>query len=62
VPGYKEKAEAFKSLGIDEIIVYCVNDGVSACGHTAGSLETWARAEPESLRSRAASRPPRRRR
>jgi len=27
VPDYKASSEAFKSLGIDEIIVFCVNDG-----------------------------------
>jgi peroxiredoxin len=27
VPGYKEATEDLKAIGIDEVIIYCVNDG-----------------------------------
>jgi len=34
VPGYLEKQEALKAKGIDEVLVYCVNDGAV--------MEAWA--------------------
>lgn len=27
VPGYLAKLDAMKEMGIDEILIYCVNDG-----------------------------------
>ena len=27
MPGYLEQQDTLKALGIDEVIVYCVNDG-----------------------------------
>ena len=27
MPGYKEATANLKSLGIDEVVIYCVNDG-----------------------------------
>jgi len=35
VPGYLEKQEALKAKGIDEVLVYCVNDGAV--------MEAWAK-------------------
>lgn len=32
MPGYLKESDAFKKLGIDEIIVYCVNDGAVMSG------------------------------
>lgn len=34
VPGYLEKQDALKEAGIDEVLVYCVNDGAV--------MEAWA--------------------
>lgn len=31
VPGYLANAEAIKALGVDEVLVYCVNDGAGKC-------------------------------
>jgi len=35
IPGYKAAVDALKSIGIDEVIVYCVNDGAV--------MEAWAK-------------------
>jgi peroxiredoxin len=37
VPGYKEEESALKSLGIDEVIIYCVNDGAV--------MDAWAESQ-----------------
>ena len=38
VPGYLEKQDALKAAGIDEVLVYCVNDGavMNAWGEDQG--------------------------
>lgn len=35
MPGYLEESDALKKLGIDEVIVYCVNDGAV--------MDAWAK-------------------
>jgi len=35
VPGYLEAVDALKALGIDEVIIFCVNDGAV--------MQAWAR-------------------
>jgi len=35
VPGYLEEVDALKTLGIDEVIIYCVNDGAV--------MDAWAK-------------------
>jgi len=35
VPGYLEEVDALKALGIDEVIIYCVNDGAV--------MDAWAK-------------------
>lgn len=35
IPGYIEKADELKKMGIDEVIIYCVNDGAV--------MSAWAR-------------------
>ena len=38
VPGYLEKAEALKAVGVDEVIIYSVNDGAGEYGLEHGLL------------------------